>query len=64
MKNGGVMVLHLGKSPKCNMGLELKRIATQWFAHTELFDESVRHCNTFGIKDIGTVTDHQYLVLY
>lgn len=64
LKNGGVMVLHLGKSPKCNMGLELKRIATQWFAHAELFDESVRHCNTFGIKDIGTVTDHQYLVLY
>ncbi len=64
LKNGGVMVLHLGKSPKCNMGIELKRIAKQWFTHTELFDESVRHCNTFGIKDIGTVTDHQYLVLY
>lgn len=64
LKNGGVMVLHLGKSPKCNMGIELKRIACRWFNHAELFDESVEHCNTFGIKDIGTVTDHQYLVLY
>lgn len=64
LKNGGVMVLHLGKSPKCNMGIELKRIARRWFDHAELFDESVGHCNTFGIKDIGTVTDHQYLVLY
>ncbi|MCM1336699.1 MAG: hypothetical protein NC187_03410 [Candidatus Amulumruptor caecigallinarius] len=64
LKHGGVMVLHLGKSPKCNMGIELKRIARRWFAHAELFDESVEHCNTFGLKDIGTVTDHQYLVLY
>lgn len=64
LKNGGVMVLHLGKSPKCNMGVELKRIARKWFSHAELFDESVRHCDTFGIKDVGTVTDHQYLVLY
>lgn len=64
LKNGGVMVLHLGKSHKCNMGEELMRIAHKWFTHTELFDENVSHCNTFGIKDIGTVTDHQYLVLY
>lgn len=64
LKNGGVMVLHLGKSPKCNMGEELMRIAHKWFSHSELFDENVSHCKTFGIKDIGTVTDHQYLVLY
>lgn len=64
LKNGGVMVLHLGKSHKCNMGEELMRLARKWFSHSELFDESVAHCNTFGIKDIGTVTDHQYLVLY
>ncbi|MBD5505626.1 MAG: hypothetical protein HDR09_18270 [Lachnospiraceae bacterium] len=64
LKNGGVMVLHLGKSHKCNMGEELMRVGRKWFSHSELFDESVAHCNTFGIKDIGTVTDHQYLVLY
>ena len=64
LKNGGVMVLHLGKSHKCNMGEELMRIGRKWFSHSELFDESVSHCNTFGLKDIGTVTDHQYLILY
>lgn len=64
LKNGGVMVLHLGKSHKCNMGKVLMGIGRKWFSHAELFDESVAHCNTFGIKDIGTVTDHQYLILY
>lgn len=64
LKNGGVMVLHLGKSHKCNMGDALMRLGRRWFSHSELFDESVTHCNTFGIKDIGTVTDHQYLLLY
>lgn len=46
------------------MGVELQHIALNWFSHAELYDESVAHCNTFGIKDIGTITDHQYLVLY
>lgn len=64
LKNGGVMVLHLGKSRKCNMGEALLQTARRWFDHSELFDESVTHCKTFGIKDIGTVTDHQYLILY
>lgn len=64
LRNGGVVLFHLGKSKKCNMGLELKKISEYWFSHSELFDESVAHCNKFGIKDIGTVTDHQYLLLY
>lgn len=64
LKNNGVMVLHLGKSKKCNMGEELQSLARHWFSHSELFDENISHCNTFGIKDIGTVTDHQYLLLY
>lgn len=64
LKNGGVLVLHLGKSHKCNMGDALMRLGRNWFSHSELFDESVDHCQTFGIKDVGTVTDHQYLILY
>lgn len=46
------------------MGLMLKELGKRWFNHAELFDESVSHCDKFGIKDIGTVTDHQYLLLY
>lgn len=64
LKDGGYFVMHLGKSKKCNMGEVLRERCTRWFNHVELFDESVMHCNTFGIKDIGTVTDHQYLVMH
>ena len=46
------------------MGLMLKELGKRCFNHAELFDESVSHCDKFGIKDIGTVTDHQYLLLY
>lgn len=61
---GGILLLHLGKSKKCNMGEELRRLAQKWFHKTELFDESVAHCESHGIRDKGTVTDHQYLLLY
>ena len=64
LKTNGVLVFHLGKSKKCDMGNELKKMSSKWFTHSELFDESVAHCASFGIKDIGTVTDHQYLILY
>lgn len=63
LKPGGVMVLHLGKSNKCNMAEQLKKIAGRWFQTIDIFDESVTHCESFGIRDIGTVTSHQYLVL-
>jgi DNA modification methylase len=62
--NGGVLLMHLGKSKKCNMGVELQRLARKWFSKSELFDESVAHCESHGIRDKGTVTDHQYLLLY
>lgn len=64
LKDDGVFVMHLGKSKKCNMGEVLSQIALRYFGHYELFSEDVTHCNTFGIKDIGTVTDHQYLIMW
>ncbi len=63
LKKGGVCVFHLGKSKKCDMAQELKVISSKWFKHSDIFDESVTHCKSFGIKDIGTVTAHQYLIL-
>jgi DNA modification methylase len=63
LKKDGVFVLHLGKSVKCDMAKELQKVAKRWFKTADLFDESVAHCQTHGIKDIGTVTSHQYLVL-
>jgi DNA modification methylase len=63
MKKDGVCVLHLGKSVKCDMALELQKISKRWFKTADLFDESVEHCESHGIRDKGTVTSHQYLVL-
>ncbi|MDP2303685.1 MAG: DNA methyltransferase [Ignavibacteria bacterium] len=63
LKKDGVCVLHLGKSVKCNMAEELQKISKRWFKTADLFDESVEHCESHGIRDKGTVTSHQYLVL-
>lgn len=63
LKSNGVCVFHLGKSSKCDMATELKKISKKWFKTVDLFDESVLHCESHGIKDIGTVTSHQYLIL-
>ncbi|MQY78707.1 MAG: hypothetical protein GH151_05850 [Bacteroidetes bacterium] len=63
MKRGGVCVLHLGKSVKCDMAEELQKVSKRWFRAADLFDESVAHCESHGIRDKGTVTSHQYLVL-
>lgn len=64
LKRSGVMVLHLGKSNKCDMAQALARIASRWFAVADVFSESVAHCESHGIRDKGTVEEHQYLVLY
>lgn len=63
LKRDGVCVLHLGKSVKCDMAEELKKISNRWFRIVDLFTENVEHCESHGIRDKGTVTSHQYLVL-
>jgi len=64
MKVGGVLVLHLGKSTKCNMAERLNEIAKPWFKTVDIFEENVSHCESHGIRDKGTVSSHQYLVMY
>ncbi len=64
LNRDGVVVLHLGKSAKCDMAKELTGLAKRWFRHSEVFDESVAHCESHGLRDKGTVVAHQYLVLY
>lgn len=63
LKKDGVFVLHLGKSVKCDMAKELTRVSKRWFKKADLFDESVAHVESHGIRDKGTVTSHQYLIL-
>ena len=64
LKSHGVVVLHLGKSIKCDMAAHLQQLGKRWFRSADLFDESVAHCESHGLRDKGTVTSHQYLVLY
>ena len=63
LKTGGVFILHLGKSQKCNMAKELSRRAERWFVVNDIFEESVEDGESHGIKDRGSVKTHQYLVL-
>jgi len=63
LKPGGVMVLHLGKSRKCDMAPRLAEVAKPWFKVVDIFSESVGHCESHGIRDKGAVVEHSYLVL-
>jgi tRNA G10 N-methylase Trm11 len=64
LRPNGVVVLHLGRSSKCDMAKELSGLARRWFRHQDVYDESVAHCESHGLRDKGTVKAHQYLVLY
>lgn len=63
IKDNGLLILHLGESRKCDMGIELSKRVDPWFLVEDCFTESVRHCESHGIRDKGTVTGHTYLVL-
>lgn len=62
LKNGGYFAVHLGKSRKCDMAAMLKGVGGRHLEFIDLFAESVGHCESHGIRDKGTVTDHQYLL--
>lgn len=64
LKEGGVLVFHLGKSDQCNMAGEIRSVAEPWFENSDLLDESVVHLEKHGVEDKGSTTNHLYLVLY
>lgn len=63
MKPAGLAVLHLGFSHKCDMAMELAKQAEGIFEILDIVTESVDHCESHGIRDKGTTTGHQYLIL-
>ncbi|WP_315812859.1 DNA methyltransferase [Bradyrhizobium sp. SZCCHNR2028] len=63
LKPGGFFLIHLGKSRKCDMAAALENVAASYLEHVDLFTESVEHCESHGLRDKGTVTHHQYLLL-
>lgn len=63
LKVGGILVFHLGKSRKCDMAKEIASVAGRWFKCMDVFSEDVRHCERHGVRDKGTVSEHQYVIL-
>lgn len=60
---GGVVVFHVGQSRKCDMASEIVKRASDFFVAEAVFTEDVTHCEKHGVRDKGTVTAHQYVVL-
>lgn len=60
----GVVVFHLGKSSKKDMGMAIMPYAKKYFNRVELYNEDVSNIEKHGIKDKGSVDNHQYLVMY
>lgn len=63
LNDDGIAVFHLGFSKKCDMAESLRPYAEKFFNVGDVFTESVEHCEKHGIRDKGSVKDHQYLVL-
>lgn len=63
LKKGGLLIFHLGKSKKCDMASELTKLAEKWFKIEDIFSEDVQHTESHGIRDKGTVVEHQFLIL-
>lgn len=59
----GRIILHLGKSNKCNMAKEIIKYSEPWFKVIYTGDEDVSKIEKHGIKDKGGTTHHQFLFL-
>jgi hypothetical protein len=63
IKPTGVVVLHLGRSAKCDMAEQIGARVGTMFTIADHYAEDVRHCERHGVRDKGTVAAHQYLIL-
>lgn len=64
LKKDGIIIMHLGKTEKVDMGKLLLPIAEKYFKVFDLFDEDVAHVEKFGIRDQGATHIHQFLFLH
>lgn len=64
LKQDGVIIMHLGRTKKIDMGEMLTPIVEKYFKIFDLIDESVAHVEKFGIKDQGSTHIHQFLFLH
>lgn len=63
LSESGKVILHLGKTSKVDMGVELSKRAKRWFDIVYLAGEDVSNIEKHGIKDKGVTIEHQFLFL-
>lgn len=63
LKEGGKVILHLGKTRSVDMGKELSERAMPWFNVVYLAGEDVSEIEKHGIKDKGVTLEHQFLFM-
>ncbi|MBI3722589.1 hypothetical protein HY251_01340 [bacterium] len=63
LRPGGLAILHLGATERCDMGEELALLARERFSVLGLFRESVAHCQKHGVRDQGATREHELLFL-
>lgn len=64
LKTGAPLVFHLGKSHKKDMAEAIKPYAQKYFEHIEIFNEDVSLLEKHGVADKGSVSIHQYMLMY
>lgn len=61
LRTDGRLILHLGKTAKCDMAKELSARMTGDFELVYQCDEEVAGREKFGMRDQGATTSHQYV---
>jgi DNA modification methylase len=63
LKKDGIVLFHLGKSHKKDMGEAIIPFAKKYFSKIELYNEDVSDIEKHGVEDKGSVNVHQYLLM-
>jgi cyclopropane fatty-acyl-phospholipid synthase-like methyltransferase len=61
LKDDGLLIMHTGKTLKCDMAEHIIPFSTQFFNYVYHFNECVEGKEKFGIKDQGATKMHQYI---
>lgn len=63
LKENGKVILHLGKTPKVDMAVELQKYSSQYFDTVYFGEENVSNIEKHGVRDKGNTVEHEYLFL-
>ena len=63
LKENGKVILHLGKTPKIDMALELQKYSEKYFDTVYVGTENVSNIEKHGVRDKGNTVEHEFLFL-